>query len=226
MPIRPKHMLDCFSSLGIITSCTKSCSWNSYMEYLDILRDIRYRIEPFFSGNVQLIDAHSNDLREDSFSMSQKDYSYREYAENKPEEILLCGHKTYLRNRQTSINALVHTGYQCENDTNHPTFQSRKSGKPYTEPHHLIRMAYQGRFRVSVDREQNIISLCSNCHNEIHYGMNAREMVRRQFAQRKEALKRAVIIIGLDELIQMYGPNNKWWQKTPLTARTAETSAL
>ena len=73
------------------------------------------------------------------------------------------------------------------------------------EPHHLIPMAFSDRFDVSLDVEENIVSLCSNCHNEIHYGKDARILIEKLYNQRKELLKNKKINITLEELFEMYG---------------------
>lgn len=100
-------------------------------------------------------------------------FEYNGTVKHKENPIYINGRKTYPRDKQTSINALVHANYECEIDCSHPTFIRRNSGKKYTEPHHLVPMAYSGMFEVSLDREQNIVSLCSNCHNQIHYGIDS-----------------------------------------------------
>lgn len=38
------------------------------------------------------------------------------------------------------------------------------------EPHHLIPLQYHEEFEWSLDVEANVVSLCSECHNQIHYG--------------------------------------------------------
>lgn len=91
-----------------------------------------------------------------------------EYEKQMP--IWRNGHKTYPRDRQTAIRALAHAKYCCEIDEEHPTFIRKNSDKNYTEPHHLIPMPCSDQFDVSLDIEENIVSLCSNYHNEIHYG--------------------------------------------------------
>ena len=46
-----------------------------------------------------------------------------------------------------------------------------ETSQNYTEQHHLIPMAYSDKFEVSLDVEVSIVSLCSTCHNHIHYGV-------------------------------------------------------
>lgn len=38
-------------------------------------------------------------------------------------------------------------------------------------------MAYSDKFKVSLDVEANIVSLCSTCHNHIHYGVGAKDLL-------------------------------------------------
>lgn len=87
----------------------------------------------------------------------------------------------YLRKPKVARAALSRSGYLCEIDPAHQSFLRRDGITLYMEPHHLIPMALTVFFGVDLDREQNIFSLCSNCHNQIHYG--AKEDVRRLVAK-------------------------------------------
>lgn len=131
-----------------------------------------------------------------------------EYS-GKPKErsapVYTNGHKTYPRDRQTAVNALAHANYQCEIDGDHPTFIRKKSNKKYTEPHHLIPMAFSEEFDVSLDIEENIVSLCSICHNQVHYGKDADVLLCKLYEERKAALEIVGIKITLTRLLEMYG---------------------
>lgn len=59
------------------------------------------------------------------------------------------------------------------------------SDKPYTEPHHLIPLVRQDQFDVSLNVKENIISLCSNCHNEIHYGKDSDRLIQELYVKYK-----------------------------------------
>ena len=63
----------------------------------------------------------------------------------------------------------------------------------------------QDQFDVSLDVEENIISLCSNCHNEIHYGEDADRLIRELYVKRKDYLVRAGIVVSENNLLFMYG---------------------
>ena len=111
---------------------------------------------------------------------------------------------TYSRNKRVACNALQHANYQCEINSNHVTFIRKSNGTPYVEPHHLVPMAFQDDFDVSLDREQNIVTLCSNCHRKIHYGLDKEKVLRTLYKERKSALEDIGIEITVEELIQMY----------------------
>lgn len=114
------------------------------------------------------------------------------------------GQRIYVRDRQRSLNSLAHANYLCEIDPGHPTFTRKNWDKPYTEPHHLLPLSFSDQFSVSLDVEENIVSLCSNCHNRIHYGKDADVLLRQLYSARKDLLEQAGIVISLDELLRMY----------------------
>lgn len=144
------------------------------------------------------------DIKKASLYEVEEGFEYQGTPKTKPEQIVIKGHKTYPRDRKASINALSHAGFKCEFDSKHPTFIRKNSNKPYTETHHLVPMGYSDSFDVSLDVPENIVSLCSNCHNEIHYGKDAKRLVEKLYNERKEVLKSAGIDISLEELLKMY----------------------
>ena len=144
------------------------------------------------------------ELKQASLSNGQDDFEYEDGFKEKPAAIYMNGHRTYPRDRQTAVNALAHAHYMCEIDAEHPTFVRRNSDKNYTEPHHLIPMSFSDQFPVSLDREQNIVSLCSNCHNLIHYGRDAGKFLKMLYQNRKEALQSVGINITYGQLLSMY----------------------
>ena len=142
------------------------------------------------------------DLQQDE--LPDVDFQYSGGIKDRPVANLSKGRAVYTRDKQVARNALAHAHYSCELDSNHITFIRKKSGKPYTEPHHLVPMAYQDQFEVSLDREENIVSLCSNCHNEIHYGIKAPELVEKLFNDRKKLLSSIGVEVSSDEILEMY----------------------
>lgn len=135
--------------------------------------------------------------------------------ENTPKpkgQYTMTGHrKQYRRDPKIAQNALLLAGYKCEMDPDHSSFLCRNGQHPYMEPHHLIPISMTDRFDVSLDREQNIICLCSTCHNRIHYGTqeDIRQMLSVLFRSRADKL---CSILGKtiteEELFPMYRVQN------------------
>ena len=113
----------------------------------------------------------------------------------------------YLRDATVAKRALSRSGHLCEIDRTHRSFLRRYGNILYMEPHHLIPMSLTDYFGVNLDREQNIFSLCSNCHNQIHYGTreDVRRLVSKLFLLREcEICSILGKSITLDELFQIY----------------------
>lgn len=126
---------------------------------------------------------------------------------NRPKEISgIIERKTvsYKRNPDIALNALKNADYKCEYCSEHDTFIRKTNGLPYTEPHHLVPMKAQGAFKVSLDVENNIVSLCSNCHNLLHYGADFEKILKALHEKRKQLLSVAGIDITYEELKEYY----------------------
>ncbi len=110
----------------------------------------------------------------------------------------------YKRNPIKAVNALKNAEYKCEYCNDHKTFIRKGNGLPYTEPHHLVPMKAQKDFNVSLDVENNIVSLCSYCHNLIHYGQGVETILYKLYEERKELLNKAGIDISFVKLLKYY----------------------
>lgn len=131
-------------------------------------------------------------------------YEYSDTLVKRAEYVDKKGIKIYKRNKKIAINALGIAGFKCEINQEHPSFLRKKDGLPYTESHHLIPMSAQDDFEYSLDIEENIVSLCSNCHNEIHYGKKSIELITALYEERKELLEKKQIFITLEQLLSYY----------------------
>lgn len=118
--------------------------------------------------------------------------------------VQLQSRNVYPRDPTIGNSALEKAGHKCENETGHTCFIKRRDGKPYTEVHHLIPLAFQSEFEEDIDIEENIVSLCSSCHNEIHYGKDADRIIEKLFNQRRDALLSRGVYITLDRLLFYY----------------------
>lgn len=114
---------------------------------------------------------------------------------------------SYPRDKSIALKALKRANYQCECQEPgevHPSFIRKTNGTNYTEPHHLIPLSEQDNFEFSLDVPANIVSLCSNCHNQLHYGKDPVPLLTKLYEARKDELKAAGIEITLEELIALY----------------------
>ncbi len=109
------------------------------------------------------------------------------------------------RDTQRAADALVRAGYQCEYNPNDRTFL-RKNGKAYTEPHHLIPISKYRDFDYSVDVMENIVSLCSHCHNLLHYGRfeDKEPILKKLYKERIKALRKCGLGLTLEQLESYY----------------------
>ncbi len=127
--------------------------------------------------------------------------------ERKPAVRILEKRNVYPRDIAVAKRALSRANNLCEVDSNHLSFLRRNGKIMYMEPHHLIPISFTDYFGVNLDREQNIFSLCSNCHNQIHYGTkkDIRELLTKLFLSRTQEI--CSILgreISVKEIYQIY----------------------
>lgn len=139
------------------------------------------------------------------FKQVNEGFVYEGRPKQKGEPISTGGYRIYPRDVQAAVNALAKAHFMCEIDEDHTTFIRRNSGKMYTEPMHLVPMSQSDNFDVSLDTEENIVSLCCNCCSQIRYGKSAESIIKKLYNARKEALEKAGIKITIEELLSMYG---------------------
>lgn len=123
------------------------------------------------------------------------------------------GEKYYPRTAKYSMEALALANYSCEYCAEHKSFEKASDGRRYTEAHHLIPLSRYGEFQESLDNPANIVSLCSECHNRLHYGKDKEEMLKTLYEQRKDRLKKAEIEVDFDKLLGFYDIKGKRGKK-------------
>lgn len=112
----------------------------------------------------------------------------------------------YKTNPRISKTALQLADYKCQvNPEKHLTFIS-KLGQQYMEAHHLIPMHAQKDFSINLDRIENIVSICSNCHSAIHLGNDAvrLEYLKTLYDLKKDELAKVGLNISFGELFTKY----------------------
>lgn len=71
----------------------------------------------------------------------------------------------------------------CIRNKKHETFLVKNI--QYTEGHHLIPLYYQKNFDFGLDDIENIVSVCPNCHREIHFSDDKKDILDSLYKERK-----------------------------------------
>jgi hypothetical protein len=103
---------------------------------------------------------------------------FSDTPEARPEQIATSYGQVYKIDPAKSRRAIIDSGYMCEVDSGHESFTRKDGVNLYTEAHHLIPRCFQDQFENSLDVPANIVSLCSNCHNWLHYGIGFEAMLK------------------------------------------------
>lgn len=175
----------------------------------DLENFILRRTSTSINKDKYLIESHLdqillNETREMIQVSLTEEVEYNPEPKKKPLAQVSSGNNVYPRDRKTAVNALARAKHKCEVDEKHPSFTRKNTNLEYTEPHHLIPMSYQDSFESSLDVEANIVALCSNCHNQIHYGAGSEELIEELYNKREEELEQAGIPISLEDLLNLY----------------------
>ena len=112
----------------------------------------------------------------------------------------------YKTNPRIAKTAIIQADFKCElNPDDHETFPS-KIGRPFMEAHHLIPMCAQKDFNINLDRIENIICICPNCHSGIHLGNDSTrlEYLQKIYNNRINRLRAVGINISFGDLYTKY----------------------
>lgn len=149
------------------------------------------------------IDAENEELNDDAEhellaklanqEISTDTDTYVPQPEDKKPGHIVGGRTVPNRDKDIANKALTRAGYLCEFDSAHGLFIRKKQPVNYTEPHHLIPLKYDDLFEKSLDVQANIVSLCSHCHNLIHYGADSEVVIRKLWEDRHQEITDAGI---------------------------------
>lgn len=120
----------------------------------------------------------------------------------------------YKTNAKLAKTIIEKQNYSCEYakliGAEHKTFKT-KAGY-YVEAHHLIPMSKQdNHLPTNIDRSENIVVLCPNCHRAIHNGIDEEKVLRLEvlYNNRKDKFKDVGIDIDFDKIKNYYKIKNK-----------------
>lgn len=114
---------------------------------------------------------------------------------------------SWQRNPQLAKSILMKNNYKCQFNSEHKSFISQATNENYVEVHHLIPMEFQGEFHNNLDIPENIVTLCPNCHKQVHLGNSEakKEILESLLLEKSKELSNIGIEIDFNELINYYG---------------------
>ena len=228
LPITPTAFDRMFRLIGIGDKTAYLCSWKNYMKFLNHIREVQKEIESTMDCEISFMDAHSfvwilETLQTIQFGLESRASEKIAHTSSGTEKKIntdapdyngsprkrekMSKHNAaerYTGKQSISCAALKKAGYRCEVNPDHCTFIKKSDGNPYTEAHHLIPLMYSDEFEYSLDNVANIVSLCSKCHNQLHYGEDVETPLRKLYEKRKEELIQAGLDIDFYKLFSYY----------------------
>ncbi len=176
-----------------------ACKTMDNLEFSNWLYDTYY---------IDIEEVEDNKLRKvlnknSSWNRTENFKGYK--PSNKKNIKKIDGVEVYPRNPKVSKNALILANNECEVSKIHKSFLRKNTNVRYTEAHHLIPLKFHADFDTSLDVEANVVSLCSECHNKLHYGKNNKEILECLFKTHEQNLNESNIKISLKDLLEYYG---------------------
>lgn len=159
----------------------------------------------------RILDEYSeiekNDLNSEILLSHDKDFKWNEIPKEKDNKDLRIISSAYKRDINVARNALIRARFLCEYDESDRVFLRKGCDEIYyTEAHHLIPLSEHNDFEYSLDIEENVVSLCSHCHNLLHYGRyeDKKEILQKLYDERVDVLRECKIDITFEQLLNYY----------------------
>lgn len=180
LPVSTRHFEKSLKSVGISYKLSGQCSWDNYVGFIEIVRDIQdVMVQMLPDVEIRLIDVHSflwvigEDGRPTDFLNWHPDEETEEYIENETEKWLeekaegkvqrrRHSASYYTRNNEVSRITKTRAKGICELCGKPAPFNDN-SGTPYLETHHIVWLSRNGK-----DSTDNTVALCPNCHKRMH----------------------------------------------------------
>ena len=112
----------------------------------------------------------------------------------------------YVIDRRIKETVFKNSDYKCFFDKSHKTF-FRINGTQFMEGHHIVPMRAQKDFKnVNIDRVENILCICPNCHRKIHLSLEdeKKQLLRKVYEAKKKDLSTAKLNISFNDLYKRY----------------------
>ncbi len=191
----------------------KDPKFTVFFEEIGITHEVdkRYYLDPKYLGHVNSLKIFSDISTRYNDILNEKNILENKVlisASNSRVPRLIKqsqGNNTYQTDPNLKYKVFRDNSYECEINPSHKTFK-KENGIIYMEGHHLIPMKAQKDFEENIDRIENIVCICPNCHRKVHHGNKdvKYEMLEKLFLRKKDSLKHAGLSINLDDIFEKY----------------------
>jgi 5-methylcytosine-specific restriction protein A len=202
-----KTRLVYIESIDDLSKYIKSKNLNDIQQYDSYDKFYTWVINSLVNIEVLKKENKNYFIADDIYDNVQTLYENLEYSDlffN--EDTLLCeidnkiSKDRYKRDARLIKEAKERDKYRCILDSKHTTFISK--GHNYVEGHHVIPMFHQKNYSFELDDIDNIISLCPNCHREIHSADDKEKILTKVYNVNEKYMQ--ANNIALEELYKMY----------------------
>lgn len=183
LPIRPMLFARSFKRMGITTDCTKQCTWDNYMEFMEIMKWIQYQLMILLDDTAELLDAHTfvsmmNDIPDEEPTADSADILAFRHLDsvvvtgdkaNRHKEYYVTRYEDMPQNREAAIAA---HGFKCKACGMDFAGTYGSIGRNFIEVHHITPLS-EPKQEVEIDAQHDLVCLCANCHRMIHRRRNA-----------------------------------------------------
>lgn len=180
VPVRKDANQDRLRKMGLKFECMKKCSWDNYMEFMDIIGQLQELLQENLGSEVTLLDAQS--FLWMLWMVDENTSEYDSLVEEGNETCVTTGYKEgriteyyvkkYERDSRNRAAAIRIHGYKCMACGFDFSEKYGELGANYIEVHHVVPLSTRDE-EVIVNPETDLICLCANCHRMVHHKKNA-----------------------------------------------------
>lgn len=202
----------------------KDPKFNVFLTDLGILQKIKSKYYlSFFTQENYLSDISNLSIYNDTKGLDQRyisdeeninekfDYHYHNKEilnklNNRKPKLEENSRTRYVTDRRIRETVFKNSDYKCFFDKSHKTF-FRINGTQFMEGHHIVPMRAQKDFKnVNIDRVENILCICPNCHRKIHLSLEdeKKQLLRKVYEAKKKDLSTAKLNISFNDLYKRY----------------------
>lgn len=175
-----------------------------YGDFNEIYSPFIKKYEHYLFDSKKAIDKDDNEKVVTSIDISNDEkYESPNYCKEPKPLLVEANTKKYARDSHKAKKAIYNSHFTCDINDHHDSFVA-KTGKKYMEAHHLIPMAAQVDFDVSLDVDANIVCLCPNCHRKLHFGKDIDDELKMLYGKRRHSLIESGLKITFNDLKKYY----------------------